>query len=193
MIVDRNWVKRDIGFDPIEQPAPKNTFAVTAAAVKSPQPEDLQREVIDFDSESPAGLSFFALTKATGLSAFTDIPWPAGLEPKPDSTARKSTGGRLPKADVLVVTWTVDEGHALSRVLTPGFDSKNDYVAYKRKFDQISAGDGSHQPGAAGRAPRRLLDHEDRQQDSGRVQIRIAYVAGHEKTSRRRRTMTYRT
>jgi hypothetical protein len=140
MIVDRKWVKRNIGFDPIERPAPKNTFAVTAAAVKNPQPEDLQREIIDFDSESPAGLNFFAVTKATGLSAFTDIPWPAGLEPKPDSTARKGTGGRLPKADVLVVTWTVDEGHALSRVLTPKFDSKNDYVAYKRNFDQISAG-----------------------------------------------------
>ena len=38
------------------------------------------------------------------------------------------------------MTWTVDEGHALSRVLTPGFDSKNDYVAYKRNFTQISAG-----------------------------------------------------
>ena len=140
MVVDRKWIKRNIGFDPIEQTPPANTFAVTAAAKKNPQPEDLQREIIDFDSDSPAGLRFFALTKATGLSAFTDIPWPNGLAPKPDSTARKGTGGRLPKADVLVVTWTVDEGHALSRVLTPGFDSKNDYVAYKRNFAEISAG-----------------------------------------------------
>jgi hypothetical protein len=140
MIVDRKWIKRNIGFDPIEQTPPANTFAVAAAAKKNPHPEDLQREIIDFDSDSPAGLQFFALTKATGLSAFTDIPWPNGLAPKPDSTARKGTGGRLPKADVLVVTWTVDEGHALSRVLTPGFDSKNDYVAYKRNFADISAG-----------------------------------------------------
>jgi hypothetical protein len=140
MTVDREWIKRNIGLDPIEQTPPANTFAVTAAAKKNPKPEDLQREIIDFDSDSPAGLQFFALTKATGLSAFTDIPWPNGLAPKPDSKARKGTGGRLPKADVLVVTWTVDEGHALSRVLTPGFDSKNDYVAYKRNFAQISAG-----------------------------------------------------
>ena len=35
----------------------------------------------------------------------------------------------LPTADVLVVTWTVDEGHALSRVLTPGKDSRNDYLS----------------------------------------------------------------
>jgi Phosphorylase superfamily len=40
---------------------------------------------------------------------------------------------------VLVVTWTVDEGHALSRVVTPGKDSRNDYVAYKKNFVEISA------------------------------------------------------
>src|SRR5262249_38536734 len=40
--------------------------------------------------------------------------------------------------DVLVVTWTTDEGHALSRVLTPGKDSGNDYVAYTQNFDTIS-------------------------------------------------------
>jgi hypothetical protein len=44
----------------------------------------------------------------------------------------------LPKADVLVVTWTVDEGHALSRVLTPGKDSRNDYKSYTRNFAALS-------------------------------------------------------
>jgi hypothetical protein len=39
---------------------------------------------------------------------------------------------------VLVVTWTVDEGHALSRVLTPGQDSHNDYVPYAHNFAAIS-------------------------------------------------------
>jgi nucleoside phosphorylase len=37
-----------------------------------------------------------------------------------------------------VVTWTVDEGHALSRVLTPGKDSRNDYRPYTRNFEVIS-------------------------------------------------------
>ena len=37
-----------------------------------------------------------------------------------------------------VVTWTVDEGHALSRVLTPGKDSRNDYVPYKHNFARIA-------------------------------------------------------
>jgi hypothetical protein len=39
---------------------------------------------------------------------------------------------------VLVVTWTVDEGHALSRVLTPGKDSRNDYRSYTHNFATIS-------------------------------------------------------
>jgi hypothetical protein len=39
---------------------------------------------------------------------------------------------------VLVVTWTTDEGHALSRVLTPGKDSHNDYVSYTHNFAAIS-------------------------------------------------------
>ena len=37
-----------------------------------------------------------------------------------------------------MVTWTVDEGHALSRVLTPGKDSRNDYLPYRHNFAAIS-------------------------------------------------------
>jgi hypothetical protein len=139
MVIDRKWVKRNIGFDPIARPAPANTFAFTKAAETS-EPEDFKREIIDFDSESPAGLNFLAFTTATGLSRFNDVPWPKGLAPTTSPKAVKGSGGRLPKADVLVVTWTVDEGHALSRVLTPGKDSRNDYVAYTRNFDQIAKG-----------------------------------------------------
>lgn len=139
MIVDRKWVKRNIGFDPAERPAPANTFAFAKSAITS-NPDDLQREIIDFDSESPAGLNFLAFTTATGLSRFNDIPWPKGLAPITDRNARKGKDGRLPTADVLVVTWTVDEGHALSRVLTPGKDSRNDYVSYTRNFAEISKG-----------------------------------------------------
>jgi len=36
------------------------------------------------------------------------------------------------------VTWTVDEGHALSRVLTPGKDSRNDYKPYTRNFAALA-------------------------------------------------------
>jgi hypothetical protein len=138
MIADRSWVQRNLGFDPIARPAPASTFAFSTAAQPSGTPEDLQREVIDFDSEAPAGREFLAFTTATGLSRFTDIPWPKGLAPKTAPKPGGKAGGPLPKADVLVVTWTVDEGHALSRVLTPGKDSRDDYLSYTHNFAAIS-------------------------------------------------------
>ena len=138
MRASRAWVKRNLGFDPIETPAPPESFAHKIAATPQAQPEDIQREIIDFDSEGPEGAAFFAFSTATGLSRFTEIPWPKSLAPKTDAKARKGTAGALPKADVLVVTWTVDEGHALSRVLTPGKDSRNDYAPYRHNFARIS-------------------------------------------------------
>jgi nucleoside phosphorylase len=94
-------------------------------------------DLIEFDSEGPAGQAFLAAAPlAHGLSKFVDIPWPAGLAPIAGPTP---TGSKLPRADVLIVTWTVDEGHALSRVLTPGFDSRDDWAPYTRNFEMIAA------------------------------------------------------
>ena len=64
--VDRKWVERNLGFDPITTPPPDTAFAYAPAA-RAATTEDLQREIIDFDSESPAGLQFLAFTTATGL------------------------------------------------------------------------------------------------------------------------------
>ena len=146
MKVDRKWVERNLGFDPISKPPPLETFNVKRVATAhikraavAATPEDFQREIIDFDSESPAGLQFMAFSTATGLSRYTDIPWPKGLAPKTGPKPNRASNGPLPRADVLVVTWTVDEGHALSRVLTPGKDSRNDYVPYTHNFAAISA------------------------------------------------------
>jgi purine-nucleoside phosphorylase len=144
MVADRKWVEKNLGFDPISTPPPSDTFSVSRvakAAVKpstKATPEDFQRELIDFDSEGPVGQRFFAFSTATGLSRFTDIPWPKGLAPKTGPKPKGTGKGPLPKADVLVVTWTVDEGHALSRVLTPGKDSRNDYVPYTHNFAKIA-------------------------------------------------------
>jgi len=138
MQADKGWVRRNIGFDPADRPAPQSTFSFTAAAREESTPEDFQREIIDFDSEAPAGREFFAFTTATGLSRFTDIPWPTSLVPKIGAKPSGTGDGPLPRADVLVVTWTVDEGHALSRVLTPGKDSHNDYLRYTHNFAAIS-------------------------------------------------------
>lgn len=138
MQADRDWVKRNLGFDPFSEPPPSTTFATAAAASKDATPDDFQREIIDFDSESPAGLHFLAFSTATGLSRFTDIPWPDGLAPVTGPKPNGSSNAPLPSADVLIVTWTVDEGHALSRVLTPGKDSRNDYLPYTHNFANIS-------------------------------------------------------
>lgn len=138
MIVNRTWIERNLGFDPITKPPPLATFAFPRAA-KAASPDDLQREIIDFDSESSAGLQFLAFTTATGLSRYVDVPWPRGLAPKTGPKPSGSSDSPLPKADVLVVTWTVDEGHALSRVLTPGKDSHNDYMSYTHNFAAISS------------------------------------------------------
>jgi purine-nucleoside phosphorylase len=144
MVADRKWVEKNLGFDPISTPPPPDTFSVSRvakAAVKrsaKASAEDFQREIIDFDSEGPVGQRFFAFSTATGLSRFTDIPWPAGLAPKTGPKPKGTGKGPLPKADVLLVTWTVDEGHALSRVLTPGKDSRNDYVPYTHNFAKIA-------------------------------------------------------
>jgi hypothetical protein len=138
MIASRAWIKRNLGFDPVSTPAPVSTFAFTKAAQPNSTAEDFQREIIDFDSEGPEGMAFLAFSTATGLSRFTEIPWPKGLEPKTGSRPTGKAGNPLPRADVLLVTWTVDEGHALSRVLTPGKDSRNDYVPYTHNYGTIA-------------------------------------------------------
>ena len=137
MRADRKWVERNLGFDPISTPPPANTYAFADAATSS-KPEDFQREIIDFDSESPSGREFLAFSTATGLSRYIDVKWPAGLAPTPAKSLKATSSSPLPPADVLVVTWTVDEGHALSRVLTPGKDSRNDYLSYTNNFAAIS-------------------------------------------------------
>ena len=60
------------------------------------------------------------------------------MAPQTGPKPKGNGNGPLPRADVLVVTWTVDEGHALSRVLTPGKDSRNDYVPYTHNYATIS-------------------------------------------------------
>ena len=136
-VADRRWVKANLGFDPVDTPAPADTYKIEDAGKPGSADETLQREIIDFDSEGPEGRAFVAFSTTTGLSRFTDIRWPRGMAPKGKKPAGKK-GSPLPSADVLVVTWTVDEGHALSRVLTPGKDSRNDYVPYTHKYAAIA-------------------------------------------------------
>ena len=138
MLADRKWIKRNLGYDLATKPLPTAAYTFAKAAHADATIEDIEREIIDFDSEAPSGREFLAFTTATGLSRFEEIPGPSGLAPKTGSAPIGGVESALPKADVLVVTWTVDEGHALSRVLTPGKDSRNDYVPYTHNFSTIA-------------------------------------------------------
>ena len=53
------------------------------------------------------------------------IPFPDGLAPTPALLAvAPDPAAALPHADVVVITWTIDEQDALADVLTPGFSRK---------------------------------------------------------------------
>lgn len=133
--VDEAWLTRNLGItpaDPIAAGAAEPSGAPTAAEERA-----RMLDLIEFDSEGPAGAAFLAAaTLGHDLSEFVDIPWPGGLAP---TAGVAPTGMKLPRADVLIVTWTADEGHALSRVLTPGFDSRDDWMPYTRNFAAIAA------------------------------------------------------
>jgi hypothetical protein len=107
-------------------------------AVAAPEFDAIQREIIDFDSEASAGRDFLALISTTGLSQFEEISWPARLAPVTGAAPTQRSAAQPPKADVLIVTWTVDEGHALSRVLTPGKDSRDDWRRYTHNYQRFA-------------------------------------------------------
>jgi len=65
MIVDRAWAERNIGFDPAKTTMPAGAYVHRRLAAHDADPGDLQREIIDFDSEGPEGATFLAFTKST--------------------------------------------------------------------------------------------------------------------------------
>jgi hypothetical protein len=62
--------------------------------------------------------------------------WPEHWAPLPQELQQEpSTAAALPRADYLVVTWTVAELEALADVLTPGV-SRNSWYRYARRYDE---------------------------------------------------------
>jgi hypothetical protein len=97
---------------------------------------DLARRIYDFgltaDDLGPRQYGTAALSKARRSLG---LDWPDGLEPTPTELAQEpDTGDRLPKADVLVVTWTIAEMLALADVLTPGVNPRTRWYRYDRFF-----------------------------------------------------------
>ena len=133
MTVELEWVRQNI---PDVVGVPRRDDDVQSVA------RSRQLELIEFDSEAPSAApyreSMEGVAESTGLGSFVDIDWPDSLAPTPSAPAA-GAGLALPQADVLIVTWTMDEGHALSRVLTPGADSRDDWRPYTKNYDAIAA------------------------------------------------------
>lgn len=133
--VDAQWAVRNLGFNPTVEPR----HATDAFGRQPGNGAEFAREIIDFDSEGEQGRAFAAVaTRSRPLSDIEPIPWPKGLAPVPNPKLTQRDNAPLPRADVLIVTWTMDEGHALSRVLTPGFDSDRNWLPYTHNFATIS-------------------------------------------------------
>ena len=79
--------------------------------------------------EAPVGAA-----AAAAAAAVLAIDWPQGLAPAPKPiNPPPNPNDALPKCDVVVVTWTVDELDALCDVLTPGI-KRDKWYRYARFF-----------------------------------------------------------
>jgi nucleoside phosphorylase len=99
---------------------------------------DFARHIIEFDRSDERTHAVWTVAQPLVMmrQSMGGIPWPAGLAPIPKKiTPKPSKSAPLPKADVLVVTWTVAEGDALGDVLTPGFECKTDWYQYRHLYD----------------------------------------------------------
>ncbi len=121
MAVDSAWLAENLGGRPQDEELAAAGAHATRAA--HPTPEQLALERIEFDGQAPQALARDAAWPAAPptLAKYVPISWPDGLAPHP--VAELPAGDSLPHADVLIVTWTVEEGRALARVLTPGYES----------------------------------------------------------------------
>lgn len=65
-----------------------------------------------------------------------DIPFPAGLAPKPSRDFSPGSGAAMPRADVVVITYTTAEGEALADVLTPGVH-RTEWIPYTKNWPEF--------------------------------------------------------
>ncbi len=110
--------------------ARRSANAAARRLLRDSATDELTRHILDFDPRQPSSYLFAASPgspQAAELAAAAQpdlLPWPAGLEPRPVRHSPKpTTTAPLPQADVLVVTYTAAESHALADVLAPGWDT----------------------------------------------------------------------
>jgi nucleoside phosphorylase len=77
--------------------------------------------------------------------AQSGFAFPSGLNPQPLPPVNASPTKALPRADVVVITWTVDEVAALAKVLTPG-QGPLKWQKYARNFAAFAPNIRPHAP-----------------------------------------------
>ncbi len=93
----------------------------------------LSRGTDEVDFELAPDISL--LHAAALLTKKLDIPFPSGLKPMAEPPEpMPDPSDPLPRADVLIVTWTVDEQDALADVITPGQGRKK-WIRYDHNFE----------------------------------------------------------
>jgi nucleoside phosphorylase len=87
-------------------------------------------------------------TAELAAAAPKPLPFPDGLAPAPQPLdPEPASDHKLPKADAVVITWTVDEVAALAHVFTPG-RSADRWYHYDRDFASYSDQIRPHAPAA---------------------------------------------
>jgi len=74
--------------------------------------------------------------RAMGIS-IPDTVWPAGLKPVPDNQHHQYMDSPVPKVDIMVVTYTIDETRAISYVFTGDPEYETSWSQYGHNFDGI--------------------------------------------------------
>jgi Phosphorylase superfamily len=98
---------------------------------------DLARRIYDYGlTPEDFGPRLHGRAAAQRARAALLIDWPAGLAPTPTELAvEPDVTDPLPRADVLVVTWTAAEMMALADTLTPGVNPRTRWYRYARNFE----------------------------------------------------------
>ena len=107
----------------------------TEVPVDIPERKEIARLLLDAGT-APIDLELEPVVdQEAALLADLGIPFPDGLAPEPQPIDPvPARDAPLPKADVVVVTWTVAELNALADVLTPGHP-RSHWYRYTRGFE----------------------------------------------------------
>lgn len=120
---------------------------MTAAITAHPYRKEIARYLLSRGLEDFGGEAAHDAALA-GAMAAAPIQFPAGTAPQPAALdPAPASSDPLPRADVIVITWTVDELAALAQVLTPGV-SPTRWYPYDRNFAQFQPSIRPHAPAA---------------------------------------------